>query len=73
METTFDRVFRFFRPVVFITAGLSFPVFIMSYLYTLKMMFTELPWWAFLGVCFCHAMVWIAASTLHDLRQERQK
>lgn len=67
-----DRLARRLRPVFFALAIPALPVFLVSYYFMLRLAFEALPLWAFLGLGAGHAIVWIAASMLHDFQQERR-
>lgn len=67
-----DRLARRLRPVFFALAIPALPAFFVSYYYMIRLAFDALPGWAFLGLGVSHAIVWIAASMLHDFQQERR-
>lgn len=66
-----ERLARKLRPVFFIGSALAVPVFFLSYAYALKLFAETLPFWLFLVIGASHAVVWIAASMLHDFQSER--
>lgn len=71
-ELFWNRLAYRLRPFFFVGAALSFPVFMISYGYALKLLSDAVPKWVFLIVCLAHVTVWIGASMLHDFQQERR-
>ena len=72
MDQAFDWFARVSRPFFFAAALLALPVFFVSYLYCLRLLFDAVPMWAFVIASLSHIIVWIGASMLHDYRQERR-
>lgn len=70
--TVFDRLALRLRPLFFVGAALSLPVFLVSYAYGLKLLFQAVPGWLFLIIAAAHVTVAIGASCLHDFQQERR-
>lgn len=67
-----DQTVRAMRPFFFALTLLAGPVFFVSYIYMLKLLFQSVPTWLFIAAGLSHIIVWIAASMLHDFQQERQ-
>lgn len=72
MENFWNRAALALRPFALAAVVIAGPVFLLSYLYALKLMFNALPIWAFALVWVSHLMVWIGMSLLHDQREERR-
>lgn len=65
-----DQLARKLRPLFFVLAVPALPVFFVSYYFMIRLAYEALPLWAFLGLAVGHAIVWIAASMLHDFQRE---
>ena len=72
MENVWDRAARALRPVFFVACIVTIPVFMVSYLYMLRLFFDAQPTWLFALVGVSHLVSWIAFAMLHDFRREKQ-
>jgi len=73
METVWDRAARRMRPLIFIVAVLSLPVFFLSYGRMLIDAMTAWPLWVSIPTIISHVMIFIGAACLHDHQQEQRQ
>jgi hypothetical protein len=66
----FDRAASTLRPFVWWACVAAVPIFFVSYVYCLKLLFDAVPNWLFLMIGAAHIIVWFAAACLHDYQQE---
>lgn len=67
-----DHIARRLRPVFWTLAIPALPVFLISYVYALRLLADAIGPLLWFGAIACHVTVWLAASTLHDFQQERR-
>ena len=72
METALDRTTRALRPVIFAATLATGPIFLVSYVCGLRLMFNALPTWIFVAVGISHIIVWLAVSCLLDFQKENR-
>lgn len=72
MDDFWNRAAKALRPFSLAAVVVAGPVFFLSYLYALKLMFNAMPLWAFVAVGVSHIMVWLGMSLMHDRREERR-
>ena len=67
-----DRVARKFRGLIIVLAVVSFPVFLVSYIWMVREAFFALPLWAWLGLVVSHTIGFLGIASLFDRYQERR-
>lgn len=72
MDNIFDVLARKLRVPFFVACIAAVPVFALSYIHMLKLLYAAAPTWAFIGIGVCHMLTFVAFGLLHDFRREKQ-